>query len=174
MKNLIQKTLVWSVALIYVLGLLPNPVFAQTETSTDAFVSKLVGFFTNLNSSESAGFPVAEDRAPIKTTKFVFTSYNSLASQTDNSPCITANGYDVCKQFVLDGSYNTLATNILPIGTLVTIPELFGDKIFVVRDRMNKRYNDKNRADIWFPEYEQSKTFGVKQATLNVVAFANS
>jgi len=39
-----------------------------------------------------------------------------------------------------------IATNILPFGTKVRIPEIFGDKVFVVEDRMARKHAD--RVDI--------------------------
>src|SRR3989339_2093065 len=85
------------------------------------------------------------------------TSYNSEAGQTDDSPCITANGFNVCEHGIED----TVAANFLKFGTKVRIPELFGDKIFVVRDRMNPRFPE--RIDIWMLDKSDAKNFGVKR-----------
>lgn len=90
------------------------------------------------------------------------TGYSSTPDQTDDTPFITASGTTV-----RDG---IIATNFLPFGTLVRIPHLFGDKIFVVEDRMNRRYA--TRVDIWFPERELAKIFGVKKVLIEVVAMA--
>ena len=57
-----------------------------------------------------------------------------------NSPCIPADGYDLCEHYEKYGTGNTIAANFLPLGTQVKIPELFGDKVLVVHDRMNSRY----------------------------------
>jgi len=93
----------------------------------------------------------------------VITAYTSEAAQTDNSPCITANGFNVCKHGVED----TIAANWLPMGTKVKIPDLFGDRIFVVRDRMNKRHAD--RADIWMVSKADALKFGKKTARIQVI-----
>lgn len=93
----------------------------------------------------------------------VITAYTSEAAQTDNSPCITANGFNVCKHGVED----TIAANWLPMGTKVKIPDLFGDRIFVVRDRMNKRHAD--RADIWMVSKTDALKFGKKTAKIQVL-----
>lgn len=85
------------------------------------------------------------------------TAYNSEVRQTDDSPCITANGFNVCEHGIED----TVATNFLPFGTKIRIPELFGDKIFTVRDRMNKRYHE--RIDIWMLNKVDALKFGVKR-----------
>lgn len=94
----------------------------------------------------------------------VITAYNSDPAQTDDTPCITANGFDVCQH----GQEDTIAANFLRFGTKVRIPELYGDRIFVVRDRMNQRYN--NRVDIWMKEKSDAKQFGVKVARIEVVS----
>ncbi|OGN09055.1 MAG: hypothetical protein A2606_00670 [Candidatus Yanofskybacteria bacterium RIFOXYD1_FULL_42_10] len=92
----------------------------------------------------------------------VATAYSSTPDQTDDTPFTTASGTTV-----RDG---IVATNFLPFGTLIRIPKLFGDKIFVVEDRMNRRY--KTRIDIWFPERELAKIFGIKKVSIEVVAMA--
>ena len=90
-------------------------------------------------------------------------SYSSDVYQTDASPCITANGFNVCEH----GEEDTIAANFLKFGTRVRIPELFGDRIFYVRDRMNARYPE--RVDIWMKDYINAKQFGVKYAVIEIV-----
>lgn len=107
-----------------------------------------------------------EMKSEIKVTRSSFhtlTAYNSEAAQTDDSPCITANGFDVCAHGIED----TIAANFLKFGTKVRIPELFGDRIFIVRDRMNKRYPD--RVDVWFLSKSEARQFGVRHATIEVI-----
>lgn len=99
----------------------------------------------------------------VRTSVHTITAYNSEAGQTDDSPCITANGYNVCKSGVED----TIAANFLKFGTKVKIPELFGDRVFVVRDRMNKKHP--NRVDVWFVEKQDAIQFGVKVAKIQVI-----
>ena len=86
------------------------------------------------------------------------TSYNSEPGQTDDSPCITASNLDVCKRNVED----IVATNDLPFHTKVLIPEYFGDRVFYVEDRMNKRYTGLDRLDVWMKNKTDSKNFGAK------------
>ena len=102
--------------------------------------------------------------ANIKFSKhFTITAYNSEAGQTDDSPCITANSFNVCENGVED----TIAANFLPFGSKVKIPELFGDRIFIVRDRMNKRFS--NRVDVWMIQRPDAVKFGVKVAKIEVL-----
>lgn len=98
------------------------------------------------------------------TINATITAYNSEVGQCDDSPCITANGFDVCKHAKED----TIAMNGMKMGTKVRFPELFGTKVFVVRDRMNARYGS-NRADVWMISKADAKKFGVKFAKMEVL-----
>jgi 3D (Asp-Asp-Asp) domain-containing protein len=92
------------------------------------------------------------------------TAYSSDVDQTDNTPFITANG-----TYVHDG---IVATNLLPFGTQVQIPALFGDKIFTVEDRMNHRMTD--GMDIWMPSRARAIFFGSNYANVVVLGNDNS
>ncbi|MBU0897978.1 3D domain-containing protein, partial [Patescibacteria group bacterium] len=107
--------------------------------------------------------PESKDLKVKESSYRVITAYNSEAGQTDNSPCITANGFNVCKHGIED----TVAANFLSFGTKVKIPELFGDRVFIVRDRMNTRFSD--RVDIWMLNKAQAIKLGVKYAKVEVL-----
>lgn len=94
----------------------------------------------------------------------VVTAYSSTKDQTDSSPCTTANGYNVCKHNI----ENVIAANFLPFGTHVTFPEVFGEKEFIVQDRMHPRHH--NRADIWMKSRAAAKKFGIKRMKMVVIA----
>jgi len=98
--------------------------------------------------------------APLTTKKIVVTAYSSTPDQTDDTPFITASG-----KVVEDG---IVASNFLAFGTKLRLPELFGDKIFVVEDRMHQRFSS-NRLDIWFPDRETAQDFGIKETTLEIL-----
>ena len=95
-----------------------------------------------------------------KTIKVVITAYSSTLDQTDDSPFVTASG-----KCVKDG---TIANNMLPFGTKIMIPALYGDKVFVVEDRMNKRKGNYH-FDIWMPSKPLAVNFGVKTAEIEVL-----
>ncbi len=97
----------------------------------------------------------------VKKIKVVATGYSSTIGQTDSTPFITASG-----STVEDG---IIANNLLPFGTEVRIPELYGDKIFVVKDRMHSR-KGYYHVDIWFPSYEEAKEFGAKTIYIEVLS----
>jgi 3D (Asp-Asp-Asp) domain-containing protein len=131
---------------ICLLGIVvPQATIADFDNMTNAsYVAK------NTNVSEKA----------VKIIKVIITAYSSTPDQTDDTPNITASN----KQ-VRDG---IIANNMLPFGTKVRIPELYGDKIFVVEDRMNRRKSNYH-IDIWMPDRESAIIFGVKTAEIEIL-----
>ncbi|MBT4856627.1 3D domain-containing protein [Candidatus Uhrbacteria bacterium] len=86
------------------------------------------------------------------------TAYNSLPGQTDSTPFTTASGTTT--------RHGVIAANFLPFGTRVKIPEIYGDQVFIVEDRMNARYWHK--VDIWMEGYDDAIEFGIKNITIEV------
>ncbi|GEM_PF-1147248 len=107
-------------------------------------------------SLDSAGAPLNGMKKRVTVT---MTGYSSTPDQTDDTPFITATG-----DHVADG---IVAANFLPFNTYVKIPKLFGDKIFIVKDRMNRRYSD--RMDIWFPDRASALKFGLRKAEIVIL-----
>lgn len=104
--------------------------------------------------------PTYEQVKVLREYRYVpMTAYTSRPEETDDTPFITADG-----SHVRDG---IVACNFLPFGTKVRIPSLFGDKIFEVHDRMNKRYSYK--MDFWMEGLTDARKFGVKYAHIEVV-----
>ncbi|MFH1611718.1 MAG: 3D domain-containing protein [bacterium] len=96
----------------------------------------------------------------VASSKYVIiTAYSSTPDQTDSTPFTTALGTQVH-----DG---IIACNFLKFGTRVQIPSLFGDKVFVVEDRMARK-ND-HKIDIWFETREQAMQFGVRYAEVEIL-----
>ena len=87
------------------------------------------------------------------------TAYSSTADQTDSTPFITASGTNV-----RDG---IVACNFLRFGTRVRFPQLYGDKIFVVEDRMALK--NSHKIDIWFTTRNEAKEFGVKYLQVEIL-----
>jgi len=115
------------------------------------------------NETKSYGdLPSSESALPSKTLVVPITAYTSDVAQTDETPCIAASGMDICEH----GKEDIIAANFLPMGTHVRIPELYGDRIFTVQDRMNARYN--KHVDIWLKDYKQAKQFGLKYSKIEV------
>jgi 3D (Asp-Asp-Asp) domain-containing protein len=90
----------------------------------------------------------------------VVTGYSSTYFETDETPHITASG-----EVVKDG---IVANNFYPFGTRVKFPEIFGEKIFVVEDRMHPQ-KGKFHFDVWFPSYSEAKNFGAKITSVEIL-----
>lgn len=104
--------------------------------------------------------PESSPRTPDKVVHSVITAYTSTVDQCDDDPFIAASG-----KHVYDGM---IAANFLPMGTKVKIPELYGDKIFTVDDRMNARYGY-GRMDIWLDTTKaEARKFGVKRVDVEI------
>ncbi len=60
-----------------------------------------------------------------------------------------------------------VATNYLPFGTEIRIPEFFGDEVFVVEDRMASYY--RNTIDVLMMNQDDALSFGVKWTTIEIL-----
>ncbi|HOK35291.1 MAG TPA: 3D domain-containing protein [Candidatus Pacearchaeota archaeon] len=98
-------------------------------------------------------------QVPLRRENVMLTAYSSTYFECDGNPFRTASG-----TYVREG---IVATNFLPFGTKIRIPEIFGDKIFVVEDRMAKRYW--KTVDIWMPTHQSALNFGVKHAEIEII-----
>lgn len=152
-------------------GLLVVSVFFPTIANADIVQGQIlpddrtVAFIIEAMKNETRPYgrlPQSVDASPRRNYRIPITAYTSDVAQTDDTPCITASGLDVCER----GIENIVAANFLPMGTRVRIPELYGDRIFYVEDRMNERYFYK--MDIWMKEISDAKQFGVKYMTVEV------
>lgn len=106
--------------------------------------------------------PNAQPPVPdvLETMNVMLTAYSSSVEETDDTPFITASG-----KTVRDG---IVANNLLKFGDKIRIPELFGDKIFEVQDRMNQRKSSYH-FDIWMPSKEQAIHFGAQTARIEII-----
>lgn len=127
-------------------------------TSTSAIVSR--AWTDDLGLIASGDVEEEIEEAPevvapktIKTLYREVTAYTSRPQETDDSPCVSADG-----SVVFDGM---VASNGLPFGTKFRIPDYFGDKVFEVRDRMNARYT--TRIDIWMDNTKEMYQWGYKK-----------
>jgi len=103
--------------------------------------------------------PFKEPDRVVRTLPVIVTAYSSTTWQTDDTPFTTASGTSVREGVV--------AANFLPIGTRIKLPDLYGDKIFIVEDRMHPR--QKYVVDIWFPSYSEALNFGAKYTQVQVI-----
>ena len=152
----------------------PQITLAMDDNTPAETAAKIVetGIFYELTDRHGAWdydikLPEVDNRDKQYSVYITLTAYNSLPGQTDDTPCITASGFDVCEHNIED----IIATNFnyLPFNTKVKFPELFGDQEFRVQDRMNARYTPATRrADLWMQDYQSAKIFGKKYVQMDV------
>ena len=97
----------------------------------------------------------------IRRVKVITTAYSSTVWQTDDTPFITASNKKVRNGIV--------ANNLLAFGTNVRFPELFGDRVFQVEDRMSSQKGNYH-FDIWFSDTEDAKAFGAKMTIMEILS----
>ncbi|MGM0439250.1 MAG: 3D domain-containing protein [Patescibacteria group bacterium] len=152
----------------------PFKTVEATSSNGEAFVISTDGFISS-NSSPNYHQPQVsgindyhhEEEKVVETFTVELTGYSSTEDQTNSQPFVTASGTEV-----RDG---IVAANFLDFGTEIRIPEYFGDKVFVVEDRMNTRYSSpKNNSyngyvDIWFSSREEAKNFGRVKGEIEIL-----
>lgn len=183
MKHRISALLIGSLITISMLGTLTAQAglldwlgLSSTRTevaATGSFDQLYASMFANSREAvdtptyaENAGAIIA-DTSPVGGTQKTLrksylvqvSGYTSEVAQTDDSPFITAKG-----THVRDG---IVATNMFPFGTVIKMPSLYGDKLFVVEDRMNKRYQA--NVDIWFTDKAEALKLGRRMVTIEVI-----
>jgi len=108
--------------------------------------------------------PISDPSAPeakvVQKMTVIVTAYSSTPQETDDSPYITAAG-----TWVREG---IVANNFLSFGTKIRIPEIYGDKLFIVEDRMHRK-KGYYHIDVWFPSYLEAKNFGAKRTYIEVL-----
>jgi len=148
-QNLIEK----SIVILTILALVwqfafPRLTSLAAFTPEEATDHKIQGLIEELGKPRVITVPV--------------TAYNSEVGQTDSTPCITANGFNLCK----NNEQNVIAANFLPFGTKVRFPDYDPNTIYTVQDRMNKRYA--YRADIWMKTKGEAIKFGLKNLRMEI------
>lgn len=140
------------------------PIFgSQTQSAEADFRLEDFNIPALLSTIQSNSLlPISGDGSPIivKTIPVIITAYSSTVEECDDTPFITASNTQT-----RDG---IVANNLLAFGTKIRIPEIFGDKTFVVEDRMNSRKSDYH-VDVWFPTHQEAEQFGVRIANLEVI-----
>lgn len=133
------------------------PVVSITDTALIATPRIVKSTIASLVISAS---PALYSDAPAKETRFVrITAYSSTPEETDDTPFTTA-----MNTTVRDG---IIAANFLPFGTKVRIPSLFGQKVFVVEDRMHPRMT--NVVDVWMPSKQMARQFGLANTQIEIL-----
>ena len=99
----------------------------------------------------------------------IVTAYNAGdPRQTDDTPCIAANGEDICE--ALAKGKKRCAANFVPLGSHLHVEKV---GVCLVTDRTNKRY--RHRVDIAMQknEYHRARRFGRQKLTVKVIDITN-
>lgn len=125
--------------------------------------------------------PIAQPRYLLRAT-----GYNSLRSQTNSQPFITATGAKT--RFGIVAVSRDLLGGRLPYGSLVRIRDLGNfhngngvgafqsmldsQQVFIVEDTMHPRKTD--QIDVWFAAYDEAVRWGVRQVEVEVVRYGRN
>jgi 3D (Asp-Asp-Asp) domain-containing protein len=154
-----QKIIIIVLSLSLIAGFFPvlkqklQDVLAQTNSQNPD-----IGQLAMLQENSLA--QVSSPQNPKQILKAIITAYSSTIGETDSTPFITAAGTPV-----RDG---IVANNLLPFGTKIRMPDLYGDKVFVVEDRMHRRKGD-NQFDIWFASHAEAEKFGAEITYIEIL-----
>ena len=132
------------------------PVYGEAPGEQKAIIN-YVDYMQN-KMRDFGSLPGAGSREPTRVMSVSVTAYTSDPWETDSTPTVTASGTQV--------RHGVIAANFLPKGTFVRIPDVYGDDIFVVEDRMNKRYNEK--VDIWMEDKIEARQFGLQYLEIEI------
>ncbi|MFH0779864.1 MAG: hypothetical protein V1928_03315 [Parcubacteria group bacterium] len=160
------RVLISIVLVVFIANMaVPQVAGAQTVLATDKGRELVLSDVhpMDLLASRFVEFSNEDNVSVVKTMTVIATAYTSAEEETDNTPCITANGYDLCE----NNQENVIAANFLKFNTKVRIPDLYGDQIFTVQDRMNARYD--KRIDLWKLSKSRAYAFGKRLVKIEVV-----
>ena len=91
------------------------------------------------------------------------TAYNSVPEQTDATPCIAADGTDICQRF--QAGECIIGANFVPLGTKIYVDH-FG--LCTVADRMAKKHP--NRIDVFMDkDIDRAIHFGLQKLLVKIV-----
>lgn len=151
----IERSIVTLQVLMLFAASIPQPAQAQIEPTAVYLPANSVDSVRKVLAESDATLPdlPAKPRATKRTLWVTVTAYSSTVDQTDSDPFTTASGAKV-----RDG---IIAWNGVPFGTELRLPSHFGDKVFVVKDRLNPRAS-RYHVDIWMPTREAAKQWGAR------------
>jgi len=141
--------------------MVPQPASAITAVTPSRAVIQdaVVAMQSAVVRAESAPMLPTIPSVPVKRTlRVVATAYTSTVAECDSDPFTTASGAKVA-----DG---VIAANGFAFGTKIRIPDYFGDKVFIVLDRMGR---GGNRIDIWMANRHDALEWGVRNVKIEVL-----
>jgi 3D (Asp-Asp-Asp) domain-containing protein len=122
---------------------------------------------------------------PLANPRYVLraTAYNSLASQTDSTPHITATGART--RFGIVAVSRDVLSHDIPYGSLIRIRDLghyYSGRgagryqsmldehgLFIVEDTMHAR--KQQQVDVWFPALSSARSWGVRRVEVEVIRY---
>ncbi len=150
------------------LSIEPRAMIRDTPAEPDARFSVNVG-------------PEANPRYVLRAT-----GYNSLSSQTDSTPFVTATGART--RFGIVAVSRDLLGDSIPYGSLIRLQDLGSyytgrgagafqhmldsQGLFIVEDTMHSR--KAQQLDVWFPEYATAISWGVRKIGVEVVRYGRN
>ncbi len=149
------------IAIIGLLGLIyPQSVAGSTDLSLDIYEGSMLSGFSSEESVCREHLPDIPERPAKKSFYLTVTAYSSSPDETSGDPFITASGRRT--------GTGTLAYNHLPFGTKVRFPEIFGDQVFQIDDRL-KEGAGLYIADMWMPSKAEAKQWGAKILKIEIL-----
>lgn len=138
----------------------PQHVAAEANAQADSVDPITIAFEKYSTDVDGNHLPDTAARQAQHTRWVTLTAYSSTVDQTDGDPFTTASGAKVH-----DG---VIAMNGVPFGTKVRFPEVYGDKVFTVLDRMNARYGS-TIADQWMETREAAIQWGARVVKMEIL-----
>ena len=155
------KKLTFTAVLLLILVTQNSVANANTYmTAASKAVDHIVEFHKNTNGTET--------KVPVEAKKKILvmaTAYSATPWQTDDSPCITATGHNLCEDTeknIIAVSRDLLRTGALRYHQQIMLPDMFGDRIFYIEDTMNARFT--NRIDVFHYSTKDAREFGFKRS----------
>lgn len=153
-RAIIERVATAVVAVAIVGAGVPQPTKAVQADLFPSYLSSVTVGQASLAPQPRSLPDVPAKPQPVTRTVWVtVTAYSSTVDQTDSDPFTTASGEKVRPGIV--------AWNGVPFGTKLRLPDGFGDRIFVVQDRLNPRASG-YVVDVWMPTREEALQWGVR------------
>ncbi|MFH1597839.1 MAG: hypothetical protein ABIB97_02065 [Patescibacteria group bacterium] len=129
-------------------------IATQPELSLVYDDAQLICREINMSPIEALPDIPAKEYEVKKTFWTTVTAYSSSPDETSGDPFVTASGERTAN--------GIMAHQYLPFGTKVRFPDQFGDKIFVIQDRLHERHTSQYLFDMWVHSKAEAKAWGAK------------
>jgi 3D (Asp-Asp-Asp) domain-containing protein len=133
--------------------------FGQIFSQPDKYEFTQVHF----SQSKTNNLPIITNRQ-FEVTKTIYTTVTAYSSSVDEcgiDPFTMASG-----ERVFDGA---IAHQYLPFNTKVRFPEVFGEKIFVVKDRLGPQFTSYYHVDMWVHSKAEAKAWGARVVKMEIL-----